>query len=387
MWLCKRPESRLQPAKNLLSCLRVVGLPGIKGVAQSAAFIGEAIMAEKAAPKDWASDVKKYVPAADEAAIAGIVKHCGIALRTRDASLVSFTDEDEVATVRESFCKRKLGLTESDDALNAAIAEVGERMSDTNFRNRVTVYYLLAERYGKLALFGGGAATAAAVGAGAAAASATAADTQPAAIAPLAAMGAAASAAIPHGARPRPGGDNGDFFGLAALVFGGGATIMLVAAIAGMYLSSRSEGAVTAAAETAEMAVMTPAEPEMAAPEIPEGDGLVFELVDGKPKETVYFAVGSSNVAPDFAEVSAPIKAWMDANPTDRVNVTGFTDPTGDAAANERLGKARAEAVQAALVNLGIAADRIDMVKPADSSDADVALSEARRVEITVTGS
>ena len=347
-------------------------------------------MAGKEAPKDWASDVKKYVPAADEAAIAGIVKHCGIALRTRDASLVSFTDPDEVATVRESFCKRKLGLTESDDALNAAIAEVGERMSDTNFRNRVTVYYLLAERYGKLALFGG-AATAApaktAASAASAAAAGAAADTQPAAIAPLAAMGAAAPAAIPHGARPRPGGDNGDFFGLAALVFGGGATIMVVAAIAGMYLSSRSEGAVAAAAETAEMAAMTPAEPEMAAPEIPEGDGLVFELVDGKPKETVYFAVGSSNVAPDFAEVSAPIKAWMDANPTDRVNVTGFTDPTGDAAANERLGKARAEAVQAALVNLGIAADRIDMVKPANSSDADLALSEARRVEITVTGS
>jgi hypothetical protein len=38
---------------------------------------------------DWAADVKKYAPAADDKHIAGIVKHCGIALHKTDSSLVS----------------------------------------------------------------------------------------------------------------------------------------------------------------------------------------------------------------------------------------------------------------------------------------------------------
>ena len=42
---------------------------------------------------DWAQDVRTHVPGADEAAIAGIVKHCGIALQKRDSSLVSFSDK------------------------------------------------------------------------------------------------------------------------------------------------------------------------------------------------------------------------------------------------------------------------------------------------------
>jgi len=102
---------------------------------------------------DWAADVKKYVPDADDGAIAGIVRHCGIALQSRDASLVSFTDSAETDRVRESFLKRKLGLTQSDGELDAVIAEVGQRMSGEHFRNRVTVYYLLAQHFGMLHRF------------------------------------------------------------------------------------------------------------------------------------------------------------------------------------------------------------------------------------------
>ena len=102
---------------------------------------------------DWAADVKKYVPDADDGAIAGIVRHCGIALHSRDASLVSFTDPTETDLVRESFLKRKLGLTQSDSELDAVIAGVGHRMSGEHFRNRVTVYYLLADHFGMLHRF------------------------------------------------------------------------------------------------------------------------------------------------------------------------------------------------------------------------------------------
>lgn len=104
---------------------------------------------------DWAADVKKYVPDANDAAIAGIVKHCGIALQKRDSSLVSFSDKTELDRVRDGFMKKKLALTDSDADLDAALAQIGERMKDSRAKNRVTVYYLLAEKYGKLSLFGG----------------------------------------------------------------------------------------------------------------------------------------------------------------------------------------------------------------------------------------
>jgi Protein of unknown function (DUF2853) len=69
--------------------------------------------------ENWAADVKKYVPNADEKAIDGIVKYCGIALQKRDSSLVSFTDKEEVARVRNNFLKKKLGLTQSDSESSA----------------------------------------------------------------------------------------------------------------------------------------------------------------------------------------------------------------------------------------------------------------------------
>lgn len=105
------------------------------------------------AETDWSADVRKYAPDADEKAIAGIVRYCGIALRNRDSSLVAFSDREELGRVRESFLKKKLGLTAPDAELDAAISEVGETMKGDRTRNRVTVYYLLADRFGKLSEF------------------------------------------------------------------------------------------------------------------------------------------------------------------------------------------------------------------------------------------
>jgi 3-dehydroquinate synthetase len=102
---------------------------------------------------DWAADVKKYVPDADGEAIQGIVRYCGIALRGRDSSLVSFTDKDEVARVRDNFLKKKLALSVSEADLDRAIDAVVEKMKEDRTKNRVTVYYLLAEQFGKLDLF------------------------------------------------------------------------------------------------------------------------------------------------------------------------------------------------------------------------------------------
>lgn len=103
---------------------------------------------------DWAADVRIYEPEAEDDAIAGIVRHCGIALQSRDASLVAFSDKAELDRVRDSFLKKKLGLTLSDDELDDAIKAVGERMKADATKNRVTVYYLLADHFGKLSDFG-----------------------------------------------------------------------------------------------------------------------------------------------------------------------------------------------------------------------------------------
>jgi hypothetical protein len=102
---------------------------------------------------DWAIGVKKYVPNADDAAIKGIVRHCGIALQNRDASFVSCTDKAERDRVRDSFLKRKLALTDSDADLDKAVLAVCEKMKSDRDKSRVAFYYLLAERFDKLALF------------------------------------------------------------------------------------------------------------------------------------------------------------------------------------------------------------------------------------------
>ncbi len=98
-------------------------------------------------------DVTKYDPAPDEAAVEGIVKHLGIALRQRDSSLVSASDPAERATVRDGFMKKKLGLTGSDAELDATLKEVLDQMSGDRAKSRVTVCYLLAKKSNKLGEF------------------------------------------------------------------------------------------------------------------------------------------------------------------------------------------------------------------------------------------
>jgi hypothetical protein len=106
--------------------------------------------AKKIEPSDYFADVKKYAKTYDEAVITKIVKHLGIALRNRDSSLVSGTDKTELDRVREKWLKKKLQLTQSDADLDKAVVAVVEKMKADKAKSRVTVYYLLAEHFGKL---------------------------------------------------------------------------------------------------------------------------------------------------------------------------------------------------------------------------------------------
>ena len=98
---------------------------------------------------NYLADVQKYDATADSGAVDKIVKHLGIALRNRDSSLVSCGDPEELARVREKWCKKKLG--ESEDArCDSAIEKVCQTMAGDNSKSRVTFYYLVAKELGKL---------------------------------------------------------------------------------------------------------------------------------------------------------------------------------------------------------------------------------------------
>ena len=318
--------------------------------------------------EDWSIDVRKYAPDADEGVIQAIVRHLGIALRSRDASLVSFTDPKELETVRESWLKKKLGLTDPDEVLDAAIAKVGERMKADATKNRVTVYYLLAEMFGKLGLLGATAAAAAP-----AEPEPVAPAPPPAAAPPAAPVAAAAAAAARPAARRRSDDDGVVTTGLAtAGILGLG---ILGAAILGAQIGGRVEAP-------------PPISPRMdgpvvAAPAIPAGSGVLAETIEGKPALNVYFGTAEREVAPLGAE-AAPLKAYLDSNPGDRLSVSGYVDPRGDAAFNAELAKNRAENTKAALVAAGIPEDRIDLDKPADIVGGDASLAEDRRVTVRV---
>jgi Protein of unknown function (DUF2853) len=97
---------------------------------------------------EYSADVGKYSSPVNEAAVDSIVKYCGIALRNKDSSLVSGTDPEELARVREGFAAKKLGLSAAD--ADAGMAKVLDKMKGVHQKSRVTFYYLLAEATGTM---------------------------------------------------------------------------------------------------------------------------------------------------------------------------------------------------------------------------------------------
>jgi len=96
----------------------------------------------------YLEDVKRYDSSPNEKAVESIVKYLGIALRSRDASLVSCSDDSELDRVRKGFCVKKLGLDPA--AAEKAVAEVCEQMKADRNKNRVTFYYLVAKATGTM---------------------------------------------------------------------------------------------------------------------------------------------------------------------------------------------------------------------------------------------
>lgn len=98
----------------------------------------------------------------------------------------------------------------------------------------------------------------------------------------------------------------------------------------------------------------------------------------------VYFETGSAELSAKGQETIAAVAKAVAAGSLSKVELTGYTDRTGDLSINEALSKRRAQSVQGALVAAGVAEADIAMKPPlfveAGHAGSD---AEARRVEIS----
>lgn len=167
------------------------------------------------------------------------------------------------------------------------------------------------------------------------------------------------------------------------------------AATASAAAPAASEAA--SAASVASEATPASAEPPSAAPssaaatgsatagaDEPAGSAVVDLMSNGMPALKVYFDSGKTEVHADFAGKAADLVAFMKSNADVKAAISGFNDPTGDAAVNAELSKNRAKAVQAALVAQGIAEDRLLLEKPAEATGTAASNAASRRVEVVL---
>lgn len=92
-----------------------------------------------------------------------------------------------------------------------------------------------------------------------------------------------------------------------------------------------------------------------------------------------YFASSKAELAEGTnAALADVVKGVQDGK---RAVISGYHDATGSAELNAELAKQRAQAVQAALIALGVAAEKIELSKP-EQTQATGSNAEARRVEV-----
>ena len=106
--------------------------------------------------------------------------------------------------------------------------------------------------------------------------------------------------------------------------------------------------------------------------------------LDDMPALKVYFDSGSTTIAPEFNDKAKELVDYLAANSGAKAAISGFNDPTGNPVKNAELSKNRAQAVQAALVSAGVAADSQELRKPADTTGTAATNAASSRVEVTL---
>src|SRR5690606_37713792 len=119
-----------------------------------------------------------------------------------------------------------------------------------------------------------------------------------------------------------------------------------------------------------------------AAPPPPMQNGPV-----GVPR-IVYFDFDKYNIRPQDRSVVEAHASYMRNRPTSRVVIEGHTDSRGGREYNLALGQRRSEAVQRALTQLGVPAERIEAIswgieKPASLDNTEEGYQLNRRAEFS----
>jgi outer membrane protein OmpA-like peptidoglycan-associated protein len=157
----------------------------------------------------------------------------------------------------------------------------------------------------------------------------------------------------------------------------------LLIALGVLWLLSRCMGR----DKVVEEAVIEPAPAPVVEP-APAPEPLPAPVVEPAPAAEIplanyYFDVDKFELPVAREGSLEAVIAYLQANPTAVASVSGYHDPTGDAAHNEELAKKRAQAVKDAMMAAGVPESQIDMVKPIVTTGSGD-LAEARRVEVAI---
>jgi outer membrane protein OmpA-like peptidoglycan-associated protein len=152
----------------------------------------------------------------------------------------------------------------------------------------------------------------------------------------------------------------------------------LLIALGALWLLSRCMGPRDAAVDMAPAPAPTPA--PLPAPAI---EPAPLPAPAGLPLANFYFEVDQSELPVAREGSLESVIEYLKANPTAVATVSGFHDPTGDAAYNEELAKNRATTVRDAMMAAGVPETQIEMVKPIVTTGTGD-LAEARRVEVAI---
>ena len=147
---------------------------------------------------------------------------------------------------------------------------------------------------------------------------------------------------------------------------------------------------VSAASATNSMAMPVASTTDMAVASMPMASGttettattisstepsVVFE----NGRLSFYFATGKAQVAGNAKEKANDILEA--AKQGKKIGISGYTDSTGNAAANEKLAKERAQAVRLFLIANGVPQSQLELIKPQDTTGAAGKDQEGRRVD------
>ncbi|NJS36927.1 MAG: OmpA family protein [Brachymonas sp.] len=167
--------------------------------------------------------------------------------------------------------------------------------------------------------------------------------------------------------------DNRFALGLIFLLVGA-----VVASVIGFAAYKARAGASKKPAVPA-VAALASAAPVAAAESSPAAaDAASVKVENGVVK--FYFASGKVELAQDGAKALADILAA--AKTGKKVGISGYVDPSGDAAKNAELAKQRAFAVRDLLTSSGVPEGQIVLVRPNDIKAGATSAAEGRRVEV-----